>query len=259
MEVIAGNAGDRRADTPHPPPFAAFYFDCDSTLSAVEGIDELTARLDPAQRQEIRRMTEAAMEGSAPLAQVYEERLAILAPDRASLEEIGRIYIENLVPDTTATIAALRSLGKQVGIVSGGMRPAVLILARHLGIREADVHAVEIIFDAAGGYRSFDRTSPLWRNGGKVDVLSMLPDTHRPLLFCGDGVTDLEAKDVVELFVGFGGVDERARVVAGAEVFLRENSLAGILRVGLTSDEKSRLREDPRFRDCLALEGWSRE
>ena len=25
------------------PPFAAFYFDCDSTLSAMEGIDELAA------------------------------------------------------------------------------------------------------------------------------------------------------------------------------------------------------------------------
>jgi phosphoserine phosphatase len=240
-------------------PFAAFYFDCDSTLSAVEGIDELTARLDPGQRADIRRLTQDAMEGRAPLARVYEERLALLAPSRGALEEIGRIYIDNLVPDTAATIAALQSLGKHVGIVSGGMLPAVRILARHLGIPPADVHAVDILFDGEGRYRDFDRASPLWQNDGKADVLSMLPDTHRPLLFCGDGVTDLEAAGVVDLFVGFGGVDERARVVAEAEVFLRENSLAGILRIGLTPDEVSRLREDPRFRDCSALEGLSRE
>jgi phosphoserine phosphatase len=38
--------------------------------------------------------------------------------------------------------------------------------------------------------------------------------------FVGDGVSDLEAKPAVDLFIGFGGVHTRPRVRENAEVFL---------------------------------------
>ena len=100
------------------PPFAAFYFDCDSTLSSIEGVDELTRRLQPKEREELLALTKQAMDGHLPLAKIYEERLGVLAPSAEELAAVGRFYIENLVPDAAATITALRSLGKHVGIVS---------------------------------------------------------------------------------------------------------------------------------------------
>jgi phosphoserine phosphatase len=229
------------------PPFNGFYFDCDSTLSTIEGVDELTRKLGPALRAELHALTEQAMEGARPLADVYVDRLGALAPTRAELDVVGGFYIDNLVPDAAATIAALQALGKQVGIISGGLRQPVSILATHLGIPDAHVHAVPLLFDQRGAYRDFDRSSPLWRNLGKVEVLRRLPASHRPVLFMGDGVTDLEAAAVVDLFVGFGGVKRRARVAAEAAVYLTDPSLAGVLRVGLTETEKNTLRDDPRF------------
>jgi phosphoserine phosphatase len=38
----------------------------------------------------------------------------------------------------------------------------------------------------------------------------------------GDGVTDLETKPVVDLFIGFGGVHVRPRVKENAPVFVTD-------------------------------------
>ena len=236
-------------------PFAAFYFDCDSTLSEIEGVDELTRDLAASARRELQELTQAAMEGRLPLAEVYEQRLGVLAPNRRKLEDIGHSYISHLVPDAAATVDALRSLGKHVGIVSGGLRQSVSALAEHLGIDDANVHAVTVIHDESGSYVDFDRESPLWKNQGKVLVLESLPENRRPLLFMGDGITDLEVQGTADLFVGFGGVDTRAQVAEAAEVFVTSKSLSAVLDVGLTDDEKAALERDQRFENLLRNTG----
>ena len=78
--------------------FRSFWFDCDSTLSAIEGVDELTLALPKALQREIKALTEAAMNGTVPLAEVYERRLATIAPSRDQLEAVGKLYVEKLVP-----------------------------------------------------------------------------------------------------------------------------------------------------------------
>ncbi len=234
------------------PPFQSFYFDCDSTLSSIEGVDELTRDLSPELRTEILQLTHKAMEGSMPLAQVYEERLQVLAPDRDKLQQVGSFYIENVVTDAADTIAALQFLDKTVGIVSGGLRQPVAILAKHLGIADKYVHAVEVLFHDDGSYRDFDHQSPLWRNMGKIEVLQALPAEQRPVLFLGDGITDLETKDCVDLFVGFGGIVHRPAVAQAAPAFLKGPGLAGILQLGLSDEEQQRLRQQARFQHLLA-------
>ena len=47
-----------------PPPFAAVYFDCDSTLATIEGVDELLTVLGPELSAEIVELTEQAMNGN---------------------------------------------------------------------------------------------------------------------------------------------------------------------------------------------------
>lgn len=227
--------------------FQSFYFDCDSTLSSIEGVDELTQILPPAQQAELAALTHQAMEGAIPLARIYEERLSQVAPSSADLTRVGELYIENTVPDCAATIAALQFLGKQVGIISGGLHQPVLILAKHLNIPANNVHAVPVLFDAAGNYSNFDHQSPLWQNGGKIEILAEIPSSHRPVLFMGDGATDLETQAHVDLFVGYGGIERRSAVEAGADVYLTEASLAGVLAIGLTPAEKSTLQSHPTF------------
>ena len=90
------------------PPFAAFYFDCYSTLSAIEGVDELT-RSQPADVQRhVERLTRRAMQGDLPLAEVYPERMRLLRPGRAELEDLGQRYVQTLVPGARQVLQELR-------------------------------------------------------------------------------------------------------------------------------------------------------
>lgn len=234
------------------PPFASVYFDCDSTLVAIEGVDELLQFADPALRADIARLTEAAMNGSLPLAEVYETRLRRLAPRREQLDRIGELYVAHAVPFAREVIASLQHLGKQVGIVSGGLLVPVQHLAQALGVPLANVHAVPLSFAADGSYRDFDHRSPLWRNQGKVEVVRALPADHRPVAFVGDGVTDLEVQGTADRFLGFGGVVTRPRVRDEAEVFTPGPTLAAVLPFLLTAAECDRLRGEPAFAPLLS-------
>ncbi|MHC4512802.1 MAG: HAD family hydrolase [Planctomycetota bacterium] len=240
---------------PGQAPFASFWFDCDSTLSSIEGVDVLSERVSVNLRDDVSALTHKAMEGELPLAQVYEQRLAMIAPGREDLDAAGHAYIQHLVPYAYETVQALMFLQKTVGIISGGLRQPVLMLAAHLGVPADCVFAVPVLLDADGCYRGFDRQNRLWQNGGKPAVLGSLPEDQRPLLFVGDGVTDLEAKDQVDLFVGFGGVVRRQAVCDNADAYIAENSLLPVLDIGLTAKEKQTLRQDQRFRDLLPKQG----
>ena len=218
--------------------FSAVYFDCDSTLSEIEGIDELARKAAPAVRSRIESLTADAMDGRVPLERVYAERLEIVRPSRAALDEVGRTYVERVVPGVREVVEVLARLGKHVGIVSGGLEPAVLCLARALGIPPSNVHAVPLFFDDEGRYAGFDADSPLARAGGKIEVLDRISSEHGPLCFVGDGITDLEAQNVVEAFVGYGGVVRRDAVADGARTYLEEKDLRALLDIVLTPEER---------------------
>jgi phosphoserine phosphatase len=208
----------------------AVVFDCDSTLTALEGIEVLGAQ----HRAEIERLTDAAMRGDLPLELVYGHRLELAQPARAALEDLGRAYIHALVPDAREVVAALLDEDIVVRILSGGLLPAVVAVAEALGLAPGAVAAVDIRFDEQDRYAGFDNTSPLARSGGKRDVLqrwrTVLP---APLMLVGDGATDLEARDAVDVFVAYAGVVERPRVVAGADAVVRCSSLAPIFPLAL--------------------------
>lgn len=201
------------------------FFDVDSTLSAIEGIDELASG-----NAEIADLTEAAMNGEIPMNEVYGRRLEIIRPHRSRIDELGRLYVERMIPDAAEVVATLRDAGMEILIVSAGIRQAILPLAERLGIPERAVNAVELEFDAEGNYVDFDRRSPMTRNGGKETVvMNIRSRTKGKAAFVGDGITDLEAKPAVNLFIGFGGVKARERVKAEADVFIEEPRLAPLL------------------------------
>lgn len=207
-----------------PPPYAVVAFDCDSTLSAIEGIDEL-ARLAG---QDVRALTEKAMRGEIALESVYAARLELVRPTRAMVDRVGALYVARMLPHARELVLALRSLGKRVCAVSGGLEPAVRALAGAAGIAEEDVHAVPILFDGRGRYAGFDQASPLARSGGKVALARSLGS---PLAFVGDGVTDLEVAEAgaCARFVAFGGVARRPEVLARASVRCEAPDLAALL------------------------------
>jgi phosphoserine phosphatase len=203
------------------PRFRTVLFDCDSTLSAIEGIDELAVHC----RDDVEQLTDAAMRGRIPLEEVYGRRL-----------QLGREYVARLVPDAADAVAALHAAGVEVRIISGGLLPAVLAVARAVGVDAGRVAAVDIRFNADGSYAGFDTTSALTMSGGKLTTIERWA-VDRPAMMVGDGTTDLEAKPAVDFFLAFAGVVERPNVVNAADAVVRANSLAPVLPLVLNADE----------------------
>lgn len=201
-------------------PPRLLIFDCDSTLSAIEGIDELARARGPQVFAEVEAMTTAAMEGKIAVEDVFARRLAIIRPSRGDADAVGRLYIEQVEPTAVAAIAKLKAAGWTPIILSGGFRQAIKPLAAHLGI--ARVEAVDLFFNTAGDYTGYDEGFPTTRSGGKPECIARLKRELAPdrTVMVGDGVSDLEAKPAVDLFVGFGRYTRRARVKAEAAVFL---------------------------------------
>jgi phosphoserine phosphatase len=90
------------------PSFDLIFFDCDSTLSAIEGIDELARFKGKELRVGV--LTEKAMNGDLDLSEVYGKRLQAIRPTRGQLKAIEERYWETIVPDAEAVIAALHYL-----------------------------------------------------------------------------------------------------------------------------------------------------
>lgn len=201
-------------------------FDCDSTLSSIEGIDELAVKAG--RTGEIVPLTAAAMDGQLKIEEVYGLRLEILRPSRADLAWLGERYVATIVQGAHDAIQRLQRAGRHVFIVSGGLKPSVLHLADALGVPQSHVDAVDVLFDAQGIYAGYDEASSLTRSDGKAAVCARLAGRYGPAVLVGDGVTDVAARAGGALVIGFGGVVRREAVVRGADAFVDGPSLSGV-------------------------------
>ncbi len=207
--------------------FDIICFDCDSTLSKIEGIDELGRRVNMLDEMAI--LTNAAMNGELTLEAVYGKRLTLIKPDKTSIEWLADLYISEMVDGVGEVFNTLQQQGKQVHIISGGLRQAILPLADKLGLKQKQVHAVDIIFNKDGSYKDFDQSSVLAKTGGKAIICQQLSEDNLSMAMIGDGKTDLEAKQAGATVIGFGGVAQRSIVLEEADIFLKDTSLTGVL------------------------------
>jgi len=207
--------------------FEIICFDCDSTLSEIEGIDELATRTGCG--AEMAALTHAAMNGEVALGSVYGQRLALIKPDKTAINWVAKLYIEKKVLGVSAVFQQLKEQGKEVHIISGGLKQAILPLAAHLGIDEEQVHAVDVLFDDEGAYLGFNEQSPLARNGGKAEICQQLNPKGLAMAMIGDGNTDMEAKKAGAYCIGFGGVVAREIVREQADVFVEQADLQAVL------------------------------
>jgi phosphoserine phosphatase len=196
--------------------FASVVFDVDSTLVSIEGVDWLADRRGPTVAEAVRRLTTDAMAGVVRLDEVYGRRLELIAPAPTDITALADAYIDALAPGASDLLTKLGSDGVEVFLVSGGIRDAILPLARSLGVEDDRVHAVSLTMDASGRFTSA-APSPLARAGGKLTVVAGMSPA-RPALAVGDGITDLEMRPAVDAFAAYTGFARRPAVVTGADV-----------------------------------------
>jgi phosphoserine phosphatase len=201
-------------------PSKIIAFDCDSTLSGIEGIDEMARLRGAACFAEIDAMTRDAMEGRISLDSIFARRLDIVRPTRAESALIGQLYIKHVEPTALATLAVLRAAGWTPLLISGGYMQAIEPLATFLGIDR--VEAVGLRFDLAGNYAGYEATHPASQRGGKPRIIHALREELKPekIVMVGDGASDLETKGSADVFVGFGRYVTRPAVKAGADRFV---------------------------------------
>jgi phosphoserine phosphatase len=196
--------------------FNSVIFDVDSTLSAVEGIDWLAAQRGPEIEAWSAGLTERAMQGEIPIEAVYGERMRIVKPTLLEIEQLGKVYVERMATGAAETIAELRANNVEVIMVSGGLREAILPLAKELGVDQKNVHAVSVFFGQDGTYAGFDDASLLTRQSGKRTIVGQM-DLKGPILAVGDGMTDCEIKAVVQGFAAFVEFTRREAVIERAD------------------------------------------
>lgn len=219
LPEISGRGALRAVSTPSSGP-KLLVIDCDSTLSAIEGVDEL-ARVRGAETfAAVEAMTHDAMDGRLAVEAVFGKRLEIIQPAAADVAAVGQRYIDTVEPTAVATLAQLRERGWTPIILSGGFRPAIRPLADFLHVER--VEAVDLSFDESGAYTGYDESYPTTRSGGKPEVIRQLKAELQPscVVMVGDGVSDLETRGEVDRFVGFGRYVARAKVKAEAEAFV---------------------------------------
>ncbi len=235
--------------------FDLIFFDCDSTLSAIEGVDEL-ARLKGKEAR-VGLLTQKAMDGQLDLGDVYGKRLKAIRPTRGQLATIEQMYMDQIVPDAREVIKALQFLGREVFIISGGLAAPVRGFGEKLGVPTDNIRAVELEFNelsgdwwkyyhpgaqAAQSYLDFDQ-GPLTVSAGKPDIIQELAGKKwGRRMMIGDGASDLKTKNYVDLFVGFGGVVRREKVEKDSDIFVYINDLAPILTLAAGPEGGERLR-----------------
>jgi len=202
------------------PTLKLLIFDCDSTLSAIEGIDELARARGADVFKQVEVMTNDAMDGKIAVEAVFGRRLEIIRPRTSDVAAVGRRYIETVEPDAVVAIAAARAAGWTPMIISGGFRNAIRPLADYLGIER--IEAVDLYFDIEGNYTGYDEAYPTTRSGGKPEVIAKLKAELSParIVMVGDGASDLETQPVVDRFVGFGRYTAREKVKREAAHFI---------------------------------------
>ncbi len=207
--------------------YDSIVFDVDSTLTTIEGLDFL-AKIK-GKEEELSKITKAAMGGDMSMRMAMEIKMKTISPSYDDLVQMGREYILNTTPGAIETIEFFKRNFIDVWILTGNFNPGVSIFADYLGIKPKNVLTNEIHFDANNNYLGFNLNNPLSNNGGKAITITKHKNKLQRTVLVGDGSTDLDTQDVVDLFIGFGGVVYRQNVKEKSDIYVMDDNLKAII------------------------------
>lgn len=216
-------------------PLDAIIFDCDGTLSHVEGINWLAEANNVG--APVCALTEKAMSHSGIYPALYQERLSLVSPNSSLVQALANAYFQARSPDVDILLGILKRLGKALYVVSAGVNPAVALFAERLGFQSTHIFAVNLTFDASGDYADFDHHSPMTDTQGKREIVTMIKQAHARVALVGDGMNDAVVKPLVTRFIGYGGAFYREKVCSVSDYYLKMASFLPLLPLLLTEQE----------------------
>lgn len=216
-------------------PIEAIIFDCDGTLTSIEGIDEL-AKINGV-GDVIQEMTAQAMNTTGINPDIYQTRLDLIYPTKKQVFELGIEYYRRVTPDVLSIIKLFTRLNKKIYLISSGLYPAVAIFAELLTIPLANIFAVDVMFDENDNFLRYDASSPLVQKDGKRIIVTELIKQHRGIVYIGDGINDYVVHDLVTRFIGYGGAFYRENIYQSCQFYIAAESILPLLPLCLIEEE----------------------
>ena len=211
--------------------FRLAAFDMDSTLIAIECIDEIAALAGKG--EEVAAITEAAMRGEiTDFRASLQRRLAILAGVPASV--LDRVLAERLSfnPGARELCAALKAAGLKLVLVSGGFTYFTRYVAAELGMDFVRSNELEIVDGALTGRVAMQDWGDICDGAEKrrmlLDCCARIGCRPDQSIAVGDGANDLPMMGAAGLSVAYHA---KPRVREQAMVAINEGGLERLLEV----------------------------
>ncbi|CAM1329381.1 PSPH (predicted) [Pycnogonum litorale] len=156
----------------------------------------------------------------------FKARLDLMKPSLKTIQQFLDQHPPTLTPGASELVENLQRYKKNIYLITGGIESLVKPVAEVLNIPMDHVFCNELIFGSDGQYITFDDNKSTCRSRGKVDAIQEIRslNTNKKIVMIGDGITDLETKPFVDLFIGFGGNQEREVVKTGSSWYIYDFS-----------------------------------
>ena len=216
-----------------------FIIDFDSTFTQVEALDELgEITLDSDENkdqilQEIKNLTNSAMEGKSSFTKGLSKRLALLHANKKHLPALISRLKNKVSLSVMRNTEFFQQFADNIFIVSSGFKEFITPIVTEYGIKEENIYANTFVYDEQGNIVGFDQANVLCLDKGKIKLLESLA-LQGDVYVLGDGYTDYEIKEagLANKFYAFTENIARDNVVAKAEFiapsldeFLYQNNL----------------------------------
>lgn len=205
-----------------------FIIDFDSTITKVEGLDQLAIISLKNQNNgaeianKIKELTDKGMNGEIGFSQALKERIELLSAKKSHIAELVTFLKDNITDSFERNKKFLSEYADNIIVVSGGFKEFIDPIIAHLGLKTENVYANTFKFDKDENIIGIDETNILAHSGGKIKLLESLNlDGHISVI--GDGYTDYELKKSggADRFYAFIENVKRSNVVSEADFVIK--------------------------------------
>ncbi len=201
-----------------------FIIDFDSTFTQVEAMEELAAislKNDPEKEaiiEQIKHLTDLAMDGKMPFNKSLKARIALLSAKKYHLNMLVNKLRKKVSPSFARNKEFFKKYQGRVLIVSGGFKEFIAPVVKSFFIDEDCIYANTFIYDKKNNIIGSHEENPLAQEGGKVKLLKQLK-LKGQVIAIGDGYTDYQMREsgMAEQFFAFTENIARERVLAKAD------------------------------------------
>ncbi len=205
-----------------------FIIDFDSTITKVEGLDELAAISLAGNPQKdtivarIKHLTDLGMNGEISFSEALQQRISLLEARKQHISDLVTFLRSNISDSFDGNRSFLKTYADQIIVLSSGFKEFIVPIVEELGLLPENVYANTFVFDAEDKITGVDTDNVLAQDGGKVKLLQSLSlDGHISVI--GDGYTDYELRKagLADRFYAFTENVERKKVTEHADFVIR--------------------------------------